>query len=94
MVSFKFGERLELEGEGLLPGEVLVGEVTVLGGLEVLGLFSLVTFPSHIVDKSTHLLERELTNNNTRPEVEVVLDDLNELIGALLGGTVRLNKDG
>lgn len=30
---------LELEREGLLPSEVLVGEVTVLSGLEVLGLF-------------------------------------------------------
>lgn len=30
--------RLELEGLGLLPGEFLVGEVTVLGGLEVDGL--------------------------------------------------------
>ena len=30
--------RLELEGLGLLPGEVLVGEVTILGSLEVDGL--------------------------------------------------------
>jgi hypothetical protein len=68
---------LELEGLGLLPGEVGVGEVTVLGGLAVDG-----------VD------EVELLDNDTRAHVEVGLDDLDELLGALVGGAVGLDEDG
>jgi hypothetical protein len=68
---------LELEGLGLLPGEVLVGEVTVLGSLEVDGLCKV-----------------QLLDNDTRTEVKVVPDDLDELVGALVGGTVGLDEDG
>jgi hypothetical protein len=68
---------LELEGLGLLPGEVGVGEVAVLGGLAVDG-----------VD------EVELLDNDTGAHVEVGLDDLDELTGALVGGAVGLNEDG
>lgn len=69
--------RLELEGLRLLPGELLVGEVTVLGGLEVDGLGQI-----------------ELLDNDTGTEVKVVADDLDELLGGLLGSTVGLNEDG
>jgi hypothetical protein len=68
---------LELEGLGLLPGEVGVGEVAVLGSLAVDG-----------VD------EVELLDNDTRTHVEVGVDDLNKLLGALVGGAVGLNEDG
>lgn len=68
---------LKLEGLGLLPGEVGVGEVAVLGGLAVDG-----------VDKV------ELLDNDTGAHVEVGLDDLDELCGALVGGTVGLDEDG
>jgi hypothetical protein len=68
---------LELEGLGLLPGEVGVGEVAVLGGLAVDG-----------VD------EVELLDDDTGAHVEVGLDDLDELAGALVGGAVGLDEDG
>lgn len=68
---------LKLEGLGLLPGEVGVGEVAVLGGLAVDG-----------VDKV------ELLDNDTGAHVEVGLDDLDELGGALVGGAVGLDEDG
>ena len=68
---------LKLEGLGLLPGEVGVGEVAVLGGLAVDG-----------VD------EVELLDNDTGAHVEVGLDDLDELGGALVGGAVGLDEDG
>ena len=68
---------LELEGLGLLPGEVGVGEVAVLGGLAVDG-----------VDQV------ELLDNDTGAHVEVGLDDLDELLGALVGGAVGLDEDG
>ena len=68
---------LELEGLGLLPGEVGVGEVTVLGSLAVDGVG-----------------EVKLLDNDTRAHVEVGVDDLDELGGALVRGAVGLNKDG
>ena len=68
---------LELELLGLLPCEVLVGEVTVLGGLEVDG-----------VD------EVELLDDDTGAEVEVVLDNLDELVGGALRGAVCLDEEG
>jgi hypothetical protein len=68
--------KLELELLGLLPGELLVGEVTVLSGLEVDG-----------VD------EVKLLDNDTGAEVEVVLDNLDELVRGLVGGTVCLNEE-
>lgn len=67
---------LELELLGLLPCEVLVGEVTVLGGLEVDG-----------VD------EVELLDDDTGAEVEVVLDNLDELVGGALRGAVCLDEE-
>lgn len=68
---------LVLEGLGLLPGEVLVGEVAVLGGLAVDGLG-----------------EVELLDNDTGTHVEVGVDDVDELLGALVGGAVGLDEDG
>lgn len=68
---------LELEGLWLLPGEALVSEVTVLGGLEVDGFGKV-----------------EVLDDDTRAEIEVVSDDLNELVGGLGGGAVGLNEDG
>ncbi len=58
---------LELELLGLLPGERLVGEVTVLSGCVVDGVG-----------------EVQLLDNDTRAEVKVLVDDLNELIGGLV----------
>lgn len=58
---------LELKLLGLLPGEALVGEVTVLGGLVVDGVGQV-----------------ELLDNYTGAEIEVVVDDLNKLIGGLV----------
>lgn len=40
------------------------------------------------------LLEVELLHNETRPEVEVVADDIYELLVGLLAGAVRVDKDG
>lgn len=73
----KCSSNLELEGLGLLPGEVGVGEVTVLGSLAVDG-----------VD------EVELLDDDTRAHVEVGVDDINELLGALVRGAVGLDEDG
>ena len=70
--------RLELEGLGLLPAEVLVGtEVAVLGSLEVDGL-----------------VQVEGTDNDTRAQVEVVVDNLDKLLGGLVRGAVGVNVDG
>jgi hypothetical protein len=77
MLSSEQATPLELEGLGLLPGKVLVGEVTVLGSLEVDGLGKV-----------------QLLDNDTRTEVKVVANDLDKLVGALLGGTVGLDEDG
>ena len=55
--------RLELESLWLLPVEVLVGEVAVLGRL--------------VVD---WLDEVELLNNDTRSQIEVLVDDLDKLV--------------
>lgn len=38
--------------------------------------------------------EVKLLDNDTGTEVEVLADDLNELLGGLLGGTVVLNEEG
>jgi len=54
---------LELESLGLLPGEVRVGEVTVLG--------------SGAVD---WLDQVELLDDDTRAQIEVVQNDLDELV--------------
>ena len=69
---------LELEFLGLLPAEGLVGT-------EVAVLGSLE------VDR---VVQVELTDNNTRSKVEVVSDDLDKLLGGLLGGTVGVDVDG
>ena len=68
---------LESEGLWLLPGEILTGEVTVLGCLEV--------------DWAGQI---ELLDDDSGSHVEVLLDDLNQLIGRSGGGTVRLDEDG
>lgn len=70
------GHTLKLESLRLLPGEVLVGEVTVFGGLEV-----------------DWLGQVELLDNDTRSEVEVGVDDLDELIRGFIRGSVRVNED-
>lgn len=69
---------LELELLGLLPAEALVGT-------EVTVLGSLE------VDR---LVQVKLTDDDTRSEIEVVADDLDELLGVLLGGAVRVDVDG
>jgi len=38
--------------------------------------------------------EVELLDNDTRSQVEVLEDDLDELVGGLVGGAVGLNEDG
>lgn len=68
---------LELELLGLLPGELLVGEVTVLGGLVVDGVGKV-----------------QLLDDDTGTHVKVLLDDLNELVRGLVGGTVGLDEQG
>jgi hypothetical protein len=69
--------RLELEGTGLLPGELLVGEVAVLGGLNVDGAGQV-----------------KVLHDDTGTQIEVVANDLDQLVGGLVGGTVGLNEDG
>lgn len=69
--------RLELERLRLLPGELLVGEVAVLGGLEV-----------------DWLGQVELLDDHSGAEVEVGTDDLLKLVRGLIGGSVRVDKDG
>ena len=39
-------------------------------------------------------VEAQLANNDTGTEVEVLVDDLNELIGRLVGGTVGVDVNG
>lgn len=68
---------LELKLLGLLPGEALVGEVAVLGGLVVDGVGQV-----------------ELLDDDTGAEIEVVVDDVNKLVGGLVGGTVGLDEHG
>jgi len=68
--------RLELELLGLLPGEGLVAEVTVLSSTVVDGVG-----------------EVKLLDNDTGTEVKVLVDDLDELLGGLVGGTVVLNEE-
>lgn len=70
--------RLELESLGLLPGEALVGTKVAVLG-------------SLEVDGAVQV---ELANNDTRTHVEVVADDLDELLGGLLRGTVGVDVDG
>jgi hypothetical protein len=66
---------LQLKLLRLLPREVLVSEVTVLGGLVVDGVG-----------------EVKFLDNDTRPEVKVLVNDLDKLLRALVGGTVGLNE--
>lgn len=73
----KRGINLEFESLWLLPAEVLVGEVTVLCGLEV-----------------DWLGQVELLDDHTWSEVEVLVDDLDELIGGLVGGSVGVDENG
>jgi len=40
------------------------------------------------------VVQVELTNNDTRSEIKVVADDLDELLGVLLRGAVRVDVDG
>lgn len=68
----------ELERLGLLPAEVLVG-----AKVAVLGCLE--------VDG---LGEIQLLDNDTRAQVEVVPDDLDELVRRLLRGAVRVDIDG
>jgi len=68
---------LEFQSLWLLPCEALVGEVTVLGGLEV-----------------DWLGQVEILDNDTRSEIKVGTDDLDQLIGGLVGGTICFDEDG
>ena len=69
--------RLQSKLLGLLPLEILVREVAVLGRLEV-----------------DRISKVELLDDDTRPQVKVVLDYLDELVGRFVGCAVRLNEDG
>lgn len=69
---------LELELLGLFPREVLVGTEVTVLG----GLE---------VDGAVQV---QLTDNNTGAEVEVLVNDLDQLGRALVGGTVGVNVDG
>jgi hypothetical protein len=71
-------DSLEVKSLGLLPAETLVGT-------EVTVLGSL---------EVDGLIQVELTNNDTRSEVEVLADDLNELLRGLFGGAVGVDVDG
>ena len=68
---------LEFESLRLLPAEVLVGEVSVLCGLEV-----------------DRLGQVKLLDNNTRSQIEVLVDYLFEFIRGLVGSPVRINVNG
>ena len=68
---------LELELLGLLPGEFLVGEVSILSGLVVDGVG-----------------EVQLLDDDTGTHVKVLLDDLDQLVRGLVGGTVGLDEQG
>lgn len=72
-----FSFRLELESLWLLPAEVLIGEVAILGSLEV-----------------DRLGEIELLDNNTRAQVEVLVDDLDKLVRSLFGRAVGIDING
>lgn len=69
---------LELELLGLFPGEALVG-----AEVAVLGGLQ--------VDRA---VQAELADNDTRSQVKVLADDLDELIRGLGGGAVGLDEDG
>ena len=64
------------ESLGLLPGEGLVGEMSILGRLEVDGLGQV-----------------ELLDDDTRSEVEVLGNNRDKFVGALVRGSVRLDED-
>ena len=70
--------RLEPERLRLLPAEGLVG-----AEVAVLGRLQ--------VDG---LVEVELAHNDTRPQVKVIEDDLDELVRRLVRGAVRVDVDG
>lgn len=66
--------------------------------LELLGLLPRVSGVSEVAvrggDLVLGLLEVELLDDDSRLKVEVVADDLDELLVALLGGSVGVDKDG
>jgi hypothetical protein len=76
MMLINVATSLELELLGLLPGEGLVAEVTVLGSTVVDGVG-----------------EVKLLDNDTGTEIEVLVDDLDKLLGGLVRGTVVLNEE-
>ena len=69
--------RLQSKVLGLLPLEILVREVAVLGRLEV--------------DRVSKV---ELPDDDTRSQVKVVLDYLDELVRRFVGCAICLNEDG
>ena len=69
--------RLQSKLLGLLPLEILVREVAVLGRLEV--------------DRVSKV---ELLDDDTRSQVKVVLDYLDELVRRFIGCAICLNEDG
>lgn len=69
---------LKLEGLGLLPGEALVG-----AKVAVLGRLE--------VDGA---VQAELADDDTGPEVKVLVDDLDELIRGLLRRAIGVDVDG
>ncbi|PTD12828.1 hypothetical protein FCULG_00003046 [Fusarium culmorum] len=71
-------DSLELKLLGLLPAEALVGTEVTVLG----GL------------EVDGLVQAELTDNDTRSEVEVLADNLDKLLGGLLRGTVGVDVDG
>jgi hypothetical protein len=71
-----YGGYLKFESLGLLPAEVLVGEVPVLCGLEV-----------------DRLGQVELLDNDTRSQIEVLIDDLDKLIRGFIRGAVCIDED-
>ncbi len=67
---------LEFKNLWLLPAEVLVGEVAVLGCLEVDGL-----------------CEVKLLDYDTRAQIEILVDDLDQLVRRVLRCTVAVYED-
>jgi hypothetical protein len=90
------GRRLEIDALGLLPCVGRVAEVAVGGGLEVDRLLE-IEFTDWVGRRMRTCAMRndpEGHTNNTRPEVPVLANYLNELLIRLLASAVSVNING
>ena len=83
----------EQELLGLLPRVLGVAEVAVRCSLAVLGLLEVELLDYRVLLALVHAADTRRLTNDTRAEVEVVADDLNELLVGLLASAVCIDED-